>query len=329
MSLAPLQWFRFGPLVVTSRIALPGLRRAVRTSCADWRIVRGPQRLPVRGPWTQTWYLPGSRAVWGRVGRLADRRHLIVVTGVGQFVVNAATRTIAWRPIRGVSADIVGSLLVSQVLPYAASSHDLVLHAGAVDTPDGAVLLIGPTGVGKSTIATWAARQPEHRLIADDAVVLRRRGRAWFCVPEPGSIRLRRDVIGVLPVGSAAARSTHPANGKTVIDVAGAGFARALRPRRVTAACLLERARRTDSSRVMPVRTAEAVVRLVQSQFALALDEPAILRENFDRLTGLVRGLPVVSVSVPRRTDGVSEVWRAIAGSLPSMLHRRNSRDTI
>ena len=48
----------------------------------------------------------------------------------------------------------------------------LVLQAGAIDTPLGAIALLGRTGIGKSTLAASLARAG-FPLIADDFLLLR------------------------------------------------------------------------------------------------------------------------------------------------------------
>ncbi len=55
-----------------------------------------------------------------------------------------------------------------------------VLHAGAVATPDGAVVLAGMPGCGKSTLAVALLGQPACRLLSDN-LVLHDGARVWGC----------------------------------------------------------------------------------------------------------------------------------------------------
>lgn len=57
------------------------------------------------------------------------------------------------------------------------------LHAGAVDTPRGGLLLAGPSGVGKSTLTAALGTSKGAHLLSDTFVV--HRGTALFAVPEP------------------------------------------------------------------------------------------------------------------------------------------------
>ncbi len=57
------------------------------------------------------------------------------------------------------------------------------LHAGAVDTPAGALVLAGPSGVGKSTLTVALAASPGARLMSDTFVL--HRGSEIWAVPEP------------------------------------------------------------------------------------------------------------------------------------------------
>ncbi|GIW43745.1 MAG: hypothetical protein KatS3mg077_1027 [Candidatus Binatia bacterium] len=57
------------------------------------------------------------------------------------------------------------------------------IHAGAVATPTGGVVLAGASGVGKSTLATALAGEDDMRLLSDSFVFVR--GRDIYAVPEP------------------------------------------------------------------------------------------------------------------------------------------------
>ncbi len=68
---------------------------------------------------------------------------------------------------------------------------DQALHASAVETPDGALIVCGQSGAGKSTLACAVARRPRCRQLADDAVVVTIDGESIAVRPLPFRPRLR------------------------------------------------------------------------------------------------------------------------------------------
>lgn len=74
-------------------------------------------------------------------------------------------------------AERLGRLIVQRILRYEGL---FVVHAGAVETHGGAVLICGASGMGKSTLAIVWACLGNARFMADDrCVIFRRQGRLW------------------------------------------------------------------------------------------------------------------------------------------------------
>lgn len=74
-------------------------------------------------------------------------------------------------------------LLIAQVLPFAAVLQGLeVFHASAVVRDGGAVLLVGPSGAGKTSVAL-AMCAGDAEFLADDVVAVERTGEELLCHP--------------------------------------------------------------------------------------------------------------------------------------------------
>ncbi|HEY2570413.1 MAG TPA: hypothetical protein VGI27_03025 [Solirubrobacteraceae bacterium] len=89
----------------------------------------------------------------------------------GRFVLDADGRHALCLP-GGRDDHVWQRLLIAQVLPFAALLQGLeVLHASAVATAPGAVVLSGPSGAGKTTLALELCRRGA-RFLADDVLAL-------------------------------------------------------------------------------------------------------------------------------------------------------------
>jgi hypothetical protein len=89
-------------------------------------------------------------------------------------------------------------LLARRVLARVALLHEsLALHAAAVSRRAGALLLLGASSAGKSTLAAALARDPAWDVLSDDFSILRRDGdcAVW---PALGTIKLRPDARAAL-----------------------------------------------------------------------------------------------------------------------------------
>ncbi len=112
-------------------------------------------------------------SLWAQIWR-KDGAYILLFPGVAEFLINAQLDEVVFVWTDPSQAD-VGILLVEGTVlaMVAALRGDCLLHASAVELPDGRALVIaGPSGAGKSTLATLLAIAG-CRLIADDAVALR------------------------------------------------------------------------------------------------------------------------------------------------------------
>lgn len=113
--------------------------------------------------------LPGSEPI--RTARdPATGRCRIEIDRVGRFRFTAGAPEVHALPAPGTCPATVRAAYLATVLPLAlqAAGHQL-LHASAIDTPEGVIAFCGPSGAGKSTLAAALARRG-HPQWADDAV---------------------------------------------------------------------------------------------------------------------------------------------------------------
>jgi hypothetical protein len=159
-------FYEFGGHPVRLRFAGPGLQPALTAALAhlevppaaspmltidvwDSETTRTPMPAP---PWN-----PGDYLEHGRIrGYFGEDLFAVFSPGTSSLSVvdRAAGQAYHWTTAPGALPDIVSAGPFHTILHLWAEAHELQLvHAAAVGSPNGCVLLVGPGGRGKSTIA--------------------------------------------------------------------------------------------------------------------------------------------------------------------------------
>ncbi len=189
--------FRFADLRVWSREPLPDLLpdalAPIGPDADDLVITWG--RLPALPPaeWYHRWGNEGEPD-WLRFGQ-AGADFLLDFPGLVRFLIADQTRALHVEPGPAVPDVTVRHLMLNQVLPLVLSQRGrLVLHAAAIAVGDEVMGLVGPTGSGKSTLVAACGRLGA-AVVADDSLVLLRRGPGWVAVPSYPAVRLWPDAL--------------------------------------------------------------------------------------------------------------------------------------
>lgn len=173
--------------VLRSALHWPELRACPPVSHPDWTLVRGPRA-----------GLPRTASCLG-VHRYADDVEVglwragdlwrVATSDIGDFDLTDGGRRIVWRSDDHAGEELARFDMLGRVLPLALHREGaLSLHGSAVATPAGAVLLLGPKGRGKSTLALALAQRGAPLLTDDVAVVEYRDG---GCHVRPGVHAMR------------------------------------------------------------------------------------------------------------------------------------------
>lgn len=183
----------------------------------------------------------------------------------------------------GTTAPVSPSRAVRQLLPYAVG-HVLgarglvVVHAGAIALDGTAVVVLGPTGSGKSTLVV-AARAAGRTVLADDLVVLALRADALDVWGIPRPVAVATDDPALLPSG--AQRLDDDLRGRWQFPLENGGGCR-----RVAAVLVVEHGDEPDGH-LMPL--APTAVWDAVTASLLAGPDPARLRTAFPVLGELAR----------------------------------------
>lgn len=168
----------------------------------------------------------------------------------------------------------------------------LALHGAAVGFGDRAVVFLGRSGHGKSTLAAAMCARRDAVLFADDAIAIDESPNGysitasevdhWLDGPSRVALGLANDGAGKLPVRCDRPAS-HDARLVMFVDLAFDDGA--------------------SVPRLGPLHGLEAVACLVPQVVRFVLDEPELHRRELESLMNLVDRVPVLRLERPRRLD--------------------------
>lgn len=214
-------------------------------------------------------------------------------------------------PKPGLPQRTIDHFLADQVYPrLLAQAGDLVVHAGAVHIGSSAVMLMGQSGRGKSTL-TASFDKAGHTLLGDDAMVVSSLDSEPCVRAVYPSLRLRPDSIDALMPGAATAGPVAYYGDKERIDVwtqDRTGHA----PVPVKIICAIMPPTLDDQIRLRRMTVAESCMALVESSFALDPSDVRQARSRLDHASALARAVPAFAISYPRDYARLGDVRQAI-----------------
>jgi hypothetical protein len=176
------------------------------------------------------------------------------------------------------------------------------LHGSSVAIDGRAVVFLGDTEHGKSTLAAAMCELFGGSLLADDAVVVERRleGYAvlaleeshWLASAAAAAVGRREEILGE----KAPLRARRcDVNEAPLALVAHLSFSDNI-----------------DDARVVPVHGLDAVTGLLSQMTRFIVDDPAIARRDLASLADLVERTPIVRLERPRRLDLLQNTARLV-----------------
>jgi hypothetical protein len=228
-----------------------------------------------------------------------------------QFMVDArGTRIWARWPPGATLAD-AATYLLGPVLGFALRLRGRTcLHASAVAVDGGAIVLVGPAGAGKSTLAAAFARTGRRVLTDDVAAVVEYAG-IPHVVPGYGQLRLWPESVALLFGAPDALPRLTPAWEKRAMDLApGASFGDAPLP--LSAVYFLDDHRAQDAIHVEPIAPRDALLALSVNTYVGYLLDARMRAEEFTCLSRLASRIPIRRLVRPLAGARLADVWRAI-----------------
>jgi hypothetical protein len=309
--------YRFADLVLQSDLPFSELPEAGSdaSECsllviADTGVPSAPDR------WDHHWRSPEGEVVLS-CARDGDAYRL-GMPDLATFLVEDGGTTITCRPHGALPPATLEHLLIDQVMPRVLTHRGrLVIHAGCVVTPHGAVAFLGDSGSGKSTLCAAFARAG-FPLVGDDGVVVRPAATGYDALATYPGLRLLPDPLSVLFADRAGVAPVAHYSDKRRLDRHDTVMTLATGPQPLRALYLLDTAAEIG---IAPVPDREAFVALLRASFQLHLDDSERSRELFWRVANLRDAVPVLRLSFPRdfsRLDAVCEALLEDAAAQPT-----------
>lgn len=182
-----------------------------------------------------------------------------------------------------------------------------VLHGSAIEMGGRAVIFIGETGAGKSTLAA-SLQRAGHRLMGDDAVIVTERRDAFVAEPVYPSLRLYPDTVSVLLAPDAEVAPMARYSDKQRIEVPPASNPSVP----IAAIFLLSGDGEAESVSITRPAPAAACIALLEQSFAMDPGDAARAAHRMATASRLTESVAVFSAQFPFDYDRLDEVHAAI-----------------
>lgn len=254
------------------------------------------------------WTFPDG-AVWSCFYR-SGRDYLLRFPELADFEVSADGDSVRCWPVSGTSEYTVEHLYLNQVLPLVLSKQgQFVFHASAVEIGSGAVVFMGMSGRGKSTLAASFATNG-FRFLTDDGLLVEEVKDGYRVQPSHPSIRLWEDSQEALVTDAVLSAPAVQYTSKTRY-LAGGDLAFCSETRMLQHVYFLGEGV-ADRIQFQPLTPSEALMELVKHSFLLDIQEQNLLAKHFDFLSRLANRPIYFHLDYPRSYQELADVRQAI-----------------
>lgn len=224
------------------------------------------------------------------------------------FAVSLSDARVSCVPVPGASEQSVRDLFLNQVVPLIrAHQGELVVHASAVAVGGAAILFVGQSGRGKSTLAAAFAKA-SMPFLSDDGVVLTSDGSRYVVAPNRPSFRLWQD--SQLAIGARLELPDEDEQEKSSVQ-AGEDLPFHAAPLPLRAFYFLGPGL-AGKVRIEPLSRRQALADLINHSFLLDVADHVRLRDHFETLAVLAESVPSFAFDYPRDYARLPEVIDAV-----------------
>jgi len=239
--------------------------------------------------------------------------YLIRFTHQADFAISDDLSSVVCTPVPEAESGIGRTLYCNAIQPLIANHlGGISLHASAVCIDGRAVAFLGPSRMGKTTLAAAFARQG-YPFLTEDVLNLEASETGYIVQPARPVLRLFGDSAAELLGTSPTVEPPQTAR-KTDIE-ANDLLPHADKPVALGALLLLG-AGQCNQVTVQALEPASALARLMQHAFILDVEDKPRLRGHFDRIAELADAVRCYELDYPRRYDHLPTVIEAIIGTM-------------
>jgi hypothetical protein len=257
-----------------------------------------------------------SSSSWYEYSRLQDGSSYARWKGVGEFVVPADGRTIVCRQFDVATAESFYVYLLGQALSFALVRQGLEpLHATAIVVEDGAVVFLGDSGLGKSTLAACFLASG-YRLLTDDLLILKQTSRNILAYPGPARIKLFPNLARKYMGKAASGVPMNPFTRKTILPLQPEQTCATPVPLRAIYSIAAVDDLWKSAIRIESLAPRNAFLELVKNTFNYRIVDAGRLERQFTGTGHLVGAAPVRKVFYPRVLKRLPAVCEALLRDL-------------
>ena len=269
--------------------------------------------------WFHHWRTPDGHT-WLSFANL-EGDYLLRFPDIADFIIPSSGGEIQCHLVSSAPLETIRHLLIDQVFPLFLSHHGfLVLHASSIATPEGAIVFLGITGMGKSTLAASFSLEG-YPILTDDYFILDSIDGQLCVTPSYPSVRLWDDSISSVfkhrPSTSGVAHYTNKKrltinNGELLF------YQESVRLHRVY--CIGYKDNEYDGCDVIiePISARDAFIEMATATFKLDIFHQGTLVKEFRKLDQISRSPIFYQLSFLRDFDFLPTVRRVIIDHIRS-----------
>lgn len=317
--LPSIHYYRFGRSHVASTMPLPVLPAVIGAcTAADIHLHIGPvcsDPVPVTH-WQHHWLEPNGSITLSITPEREGYR--LRFPALCDFLLDANASNIYIEPAKALDATTLEHLIVDQLLPRVLAHRGaLVMHASAIGIQGRAILTLGHSGWGKSTLASLL-HGAGHQLLSDDCALLSPAVTAPHVIPTYPSLRLLEDSIGQMAGAATATTQVATYSPKQRVSLGPHPPQEIAWPLRAIY-LLNDPATPASGHTVTPLPPAQACMALVEHSFRLDLASTQHTRMLLAQAAAVLAQSPVFALSYPRDYSASSSLLATLTSHVASL----------